>query len=244
MGTIGWQDDDVLSDIGTGENSGYTLIKVQLYRGRDNSKPIKDLDPTVGHGHKILCQMASNIGRIPPKGVRCFVAYPSGFEDAVNIGLIIGTIEKNSSVQLKEDRALLNYGDQHLVIKAKSVTIADQENRFMCIGVPRAGGTPGIIFQSKDGCGGVIQEGVVSWFTADGGTVKSVLELTTTAANLVQSDGSFVKLKGGKGSIGGTSVYATGGAVYLGTLPSPASPALYGLTGIAGIASLSVFLSP
>ncbi len=121
IGTVGWADADDWFEVGAvGEDTGYTMVRVQLYRGKQAGTPVK---AGIGQGYKMLCHIASNIGRIPPKGTRCYVAVPHGYDGLVGAGVIIATVEKNNVDQLKQGRAVLDYGDDELLIKAKSITL-------------------------------------------------------------------------------------------------------------------------
>lgn len=130
MGTVGWEDDDNIFDQGTEDNDGYTFVKVQLFRGRDVTKPKK---PGIGQGHKLSCHLSSQILRIPRKGTRCYVALPSGFENVVGIGVIFATVEKAPLLQQignmePGDQVIGNYGadgqaQARMVLKANGTIV-------------------------------------------------------------------------------------------------------------------------
>lgn len=153
IGTVGWEDEDLYYDKGTDEegNGGYTLVRVQLFRGRDITKPLK---PEIGQGHRLLCKISSGIFRIPKKGTLCYVAIPMGMEKKPGAGCIIACVEKNPTIQFDAGRVHMGFPDEDLIIKAKSVTISDYEDNFM--GVSPASGvkfstSAGALCQLKGG---------------------------------------------------------------------------------------------
>ncbi len=121
IGTVGWDDREdhaVVGEVG-GDAEGYTLIRVQLFRDRDITKP---LTPTIGQGHKLLCHMSSAIGRIPPKGTRCYVAIPNRMAQS-HSAVVIATVEKNRVEQLETGRVVQDYTGQKLIIKADDIVL-------------------------------------------------------------------------------------------------------------------------
>lgn len=242
VGSIGWEGEDEHFFLGTADNDGHTLVRVQLFSGRDISAP---LNPTRAQGTKLLCHIMGGLFRIPKKDTRVYVLVPSGMEATPGAGLIIGTVEPSPTDQFTDDRAVLDFGpDVHLVIKAKSISLQDPDNRFLTVGTPRVGGTPGLLFQAADGSGGVIQEGVVSWFVASGGDAKTVLQMTASKAECMTKSGGYWTVNTSGFQAVGTSCAIQGSAVYLGKAPTAANMCLWGPTGIAGVGSTSVFISP
>lgn len=252
IGTVGWEGDDTYYDKGSGDNEGYTLIKVQLFRGRDYTK---ELNPTIGQGHKILCHISSGIFRIPPKGTRVYVAFPKGMETAPGAGVIFATVEKNPFIQFDDDRVQMNFGsDTHVVIKGKSVSISDMDNQFVSVGTPRSGGDAGIIFQASDGSGGVIKEGLVSWFasTGPGQTLGGLLQIQTDSIDVICVNGSYIRLEAAGG--GKIETFALNnfmkGICWIGVAPTLATAAAWGVTPNTVPAlvpvglSKSVYISP
>jgi hypothetical protein len=244
MGTVGWDDRDLHYDLGSGQNDGYTIVCVQLFRGKNPAKRI--VDPAIAQGHKILCMLSSSIGRIPPKGTRCFVAMAAGFEENQCSGVLFATVEKNTT-QLNVDRALLDYGSQHLVIKAKSVTIMDTDAVHPCyitVGTPRGGGTRGLVFANETGSGGIIQGTQVSWWSTNGGSsVTTQIQIKGTSVELHDISGTHLTMGNGAFYTVATNAYILAGGVYLGRTPIALTPALYGVSGPAGLASGSVYIS-
>ncbi len=242
MGTVGWEDTELFYEKGTDENDGHTLVRVQLFRGRDITKPIKK---GIAQGHKMLCNISGGLFRIPPKGTRVYVAVPTGYENSPGAGVIFATVEKSPTVQFEQDRVVLNFGeDCHVMIKAKSITMSDFASRFIAVGTPRSAGVPGVMMHDETGSGICVQSGTVGAWSADGGAMKVVMQLSPTKGEIYNSAGSFVRLDGNKFSCFGSTCQVVGGGVYLGKAATALNMALWGPTGIAGVASPSVFISP
>jgi hypothetical protein len=173
------------------EGERNTLVYVVL-----GGKNQDQLSPA-SRGRRLCCALSSLAGgRIPKQGTRVIVAIPHGLSESPGAAVIIATIEDDPE-RLEEDRRVFDYGDEHVIIKAKSVTLESAEGEFISVGEPRSGGTSGIIVQAKDGSGAVWQVGVASMFVASDGDAKSLIQLTPNGAELVQKDTGFVRLKDG-----------------------------------------------
>ena len=252
IGTIGWEDQETYFEQGSASNKGYTLVRVQTFRGRNTSKKLKK---GVGQGHKLLCHISAGIYRIPPKGTRCYVAMPSGYEDVPGAGVIIATVEKSPSLQFNDDRIQMNFGDdKHVVIRAKSVTIMDPGGRFICVGTPRTGGDPGLVFQDDTGAGGCIQNGNVGWWAVNGGHTKGLIQLSWEhGIDIVYKDSNQSAVSWRSGSLTATcdnTMQLAGGNTLVGPPgnPSPTAPLTPFYTAVAmgpagaGV-STSIFIS-
>ncbi len=91
-GSIGWDDENDYVFDGDEDNDGHTLVRVQLFEGRDVTKP---LNPKRAQGHRILAHISSLNGRrVPAKDTRVFVAVPKGQENVPGAGVIFAAIEK------------------------------------------------------------------------------------------------------------------------------------------------------
>jgi len=94
-GSIGWEDEDEYIFPGDDENDGHTLVRVQLFRGRDTTKP---LSATRAQGMKLLAHINSLGGfRTPPKDTRCMVAVPAGMEQIPGAAIITAIVEQSSA---------------------------------------------------------------------------------------------------------------------------------------------------
>ena len=215
-GTIGHSDRDEWYTINEG---GYTLLYVTLFRGRNISKPVKD--PTIAEGLRITCMMASHIGRIPPKGTRVLVSMPDKIPGHA-MGVVTATIEKNQTVQLSKDRAVLDLGDQDYVIKARSITLMDNENRFVCLGPDT-----GAMVQDTDGSGLMVKGGAVVLMCANGGNLSSLIQLKSDEVTAHVNGGSMLQLNQTKATMFGINCYVQGAGVYLGAVPTALTSAVY-----------------
>lgn len=181
-GIIGWEDDEEVADVGTSDNGGVTLIKVQLFRGKDATSDVK---PGIAQGHKLLARMNGwPLWAIPPKGLQCYVMFPSGFELSVGAGVIAGLPGANPFVQFSKTRSKLDMGqDQDLVIKARSVTISSYDNDFIVVG-PDSGimmsDHLGNMVQIKDG------QILIAVASGDPPDAKTVVRLKTDSLELLQ----------------------------------------------------------
>jgi hypothetical protein len=234
IGTVGWEGDDTFYEKGTAENDGYTLVKVQLYRGRNQSKPLK---AGIGQGHKVLCHISSGVFRIPPRGTRVYVAFPRGMETVPGAGVIMAAVEKNPQIQFEEDRVVLDFGTEtHVVIKGKSVNITDFEDRFISVGEPRTGGDSGIVFQCEDGTGGYMRTGKVSFWTSSGPAqdAQNLFQLENDKINIILKNGGYIRIDAAGG--GKMESFALNnfmkGTCWIGALPNMSTGATYSIPNV------------
>ena len=122
LGTVGWDGEDTFVELGSAENDGFTLVRVQLFMGGETARPRKT---GVGQGIRILCHVSSLIGfRVPPRGTRVLVTIPYGMFCMPGAGVITGTIERVPTSDYSESKVTLNFGtDVELVIKAKTIKV-------------------------------------------------------------------------------------------------------------------------
>lgn len=180
LGTVGWEDVAEHTDLGTADNDGYTLVRVQLYSGRDLTKPKKT---GVAQGHRVLCQIGGGLFRVPPKGTRVLVAFPAGMRTTQGAAVIVCTIEKSPAIQFgagtgSPDRPVMDFGNVDVVIAARSVTLQSKASPFpqyLSVGQPRGGGaTPGIRMYDETGSGIVISGGKIMVAVTDNGSPPKV----------------------------------------------------------------------
>ncbi len=252
MGTVGWDNETDIEFLGDADNDGNTLVRVQLFSGRDITKPLKD--PKRAQGTKIICHLSGGLFRIPPEGTRVYVIIPYGHQDMVGVGMIIGTIEKtpvaDTSVQFNKDRVSMDYGpDTDLVITARNVTIRSYKNEFISVGDARGFDSgSGIVMQSANGSGAYFQDNIVTVFLSDGsGGAASMLAMTPDAGVQLACKGTLTSIlqlnDAGFATFAKTASLAAS-AVYLGKLPTAITGAAYGPNVAAGLTSTSVFISP
>jgi len=134
-GTVGWDDGADHYDTAEGE---VVLVKVTLFRGRN---PDRDPDPKAGRagGLQILARVSAPMQTIPPDGAEVIVAIPAGFGLTPGAPVIVAQVAVAPPNQFSATRAKLDFGpDVDVVIKARSVTITDYEDRYVTVG-PRFG---------------------------------------------------------------------------------------------------------
>lgn len=240
MGSVGWEDEDDYYFLGTAANDGHTLIRVQLFEGRDHTKP---LNPNRAQGHKIVCHLSGGLFRIPKKDTRVFVACPRGMENVPGAGVIFATVERNPTTQFAADRAVMDFGpDVHVVIKGKSVTMQDPAFRFVSVGTPRSGGTAGVQVHLPDGTGAAWQDGAYACFVRS----EMLMQMKPDGFEVWQGTGgtgTFLKMGGGEFWTYGPVNKVQGAGVYLGKAPTAANTLLWGPTGIAGLPAVGVFVN-
>ena len=230
-GTVGWDAVDAHFD----SEDGVTLVRVTLVRGRHPSTP---LTPEVAQGHQVLCRIGGGLFRIPKKGTSVMVGFPTAFAGHPAAGVIVCTTEASPDAQFSDTKAKFDVGaDTDFVIKAKSVTISDYDNRFLHVG------PDGVMLQDEAGNGVLMKGGAIMIFVADSGDAKTVLQMTPKELSLLQKDAGFIKLTGGNATIMASgSAGLVGGNVSIGAAATAATPALCGPP--PGTPSLSVFISP
>lgn len=230
-GTVGWDGVDPHFDT----EAGVTLVRVTLVRGRHPSTP---LQPDVAQGHKVLCRIGGGLFRIPKKGTAVMVGFPTAFANHPGAGVIVCTTEASPDIQFSDTKAKFDVGaDTDFVIKAKSVTISDYENRFLHVG------PDGVMLQDEQGNGVVIKSGSIMIYVADSGDAKTLIQMTPAELSLLQKDTGFVKLTAGKLTmLASGSAGLVAGNVAIG---SPSKPQLGAMIAPApGVASTSVYISP
>jgi len=226
LGTVGWENTLEWVEFGQGDpvDSGKTLIRVQLFRGRDKTQPLAQ---GIGQGHQILAQLNTLSGmRIPPKGMLVWVAFPAEMDLTPGAGVIIaGASSTAQTPQLAKDRVVLDFGDVDVVFRGRSLSLHDKENRFLCVGASRTGnGAPGILMQDETGTGIHLHGGNVEITATDNGSpnkVKTWAHLDSGGFSVTQVDGSgktsALTIKDGKTILlTPNKVQLTTGAVLLG----------------------------
>ena len=247
LGTVGWEGDQGDHfDMDTSPSDGTTLVKVQLRRGRDHSVP---LNPGQAQGNQILARLSGSSGwMIPPAGSEVLVAFPAGFESTPGAPVIFAVLGSSPSIQFQKNRAVLDFGDQAVVIRGKRITLQNNDGDFISLS-PEGG----IQLTTKEGDNLAIPPGRVQASAQVGGAAgvpgdsRSVLLLSGSSVELQQKtpDNKLVAVvcKNGVTILGPACSIATG-TVALGAYASPATPAVGGVTGISGVGSTSVFIQP
>jgi hypothetical protein len=234
VGTVGWENDQVISELNTDPDDGITLIRVQLFRGRQATKPVT---PGIAQGIKILAQLSGPLWNVPARSQRVFVAVPHGMESTPGAAVIMAMPGRAPNTQYGVTKTKMDLGpEQDLVIKAKSITLTTYNNQFVSI-VNGQGDNDGIYIQDKDGSGVIVQNGNVYV-----NTVKSVIQLSDSECHIVVANGSAntccVKMDYTGCAVTGVSFYANTGTVYLGYMPTAGPvPSVGNAAVIAGACS-------
>jgi hypothetical protein len=93
-GTIGWDGDGgKFYDLGSADDDGSLLVRVTLFRGRDQSKVLAQ--DGMAQGQQLLSKIASTFVHIPPRGSRVLVALPEPFGSAPGGSMIIAADNAN-----------------------------------------------------------------------------------------------------------------------------------------------------
>ena len=182
---------------------------------------------------------------MPRKGERVIVAFPSGMEQTPGAAVILAMLGASPPTQFSPTRAKMDFGaDYDLIIKARSITLSDYNNRFVCIG-PDTGvhmnDGSGNVLAIKDGNVNAIASGGFNFVVGSTGTPSLAgLSLSTTASSMwcgIQ----LIKLNVlNIGTWCAASISLAAGNVGLGSSASPATPASY----FPGVPSTSVFVQP
>lgn len=240
MGTVGWDDGSDYVDQGSTGNDGNTLVKVQLFRGRDPSQPLK---PGVAQGHKIVAQISSMFGIywIPPAGTRVQVSIPAGMRETVGAALIIGAYQTQTGAQFAKDRVMWDVGaNTHIVERAKSVVLqsyASPNPQYVAVGTPRGGGTAGVYAMDETGAGFLTQAGNVGLMTA-----SAFVQLKNGEVDIATGGGTAgATWTGGNVTLFGANGYFYTAGVYLGATAIAAQGVVYLHSGTP-TPSLTVFV--
>lgn len=97
-GQIGWDDEEDFFFPGTmiGDQESPTLVRCQLFSGRDITKPFT---PERAQGTRLICHIPDGMVRIPTKNTHCFIIIPHGEEGVPASGLIIATLTPGAERQ-------------------------------------------------------------------------------------------------------------------------------------------------
>jgi hypothetical protein len=225
-GTVGWQDGQAHYDIDP--DSGVTLVRVTLFKGRNPGQdgPVTD---ALAHGHQILCRIGAPLSNIPPLNAQVMVAMAADRMLTPGGGVIFAMPIKSPGTQFAADKAKLDFGpDYDLVIKARSVTLTDYENRFLTVGP-----TYGIKCGDVTGSGLCIKDSKLLFYAAVDKTGVCSLELSENKVFAMCTASSGGQSSGFKFSGGNCTVYCqqyanTASSGMLGGTASPVSGVQYG----------------
>jgi hypothetical protein len=211
------------------EDGGPTLVHVRLSRG------------TPGDRATLWCRISQPLNFIPTPGTSVIVAIPAGFGYSPGAAMIIGASGPAPSNQFDNSKAKLDFGpDYDLVIKARSITLTDYENRYLTLGP-----TYGVKIGDATASGAILKDARWAFYVAEDGDAKAVLELATDKVQILQKDDkqNSILLQDGTLTLAGTTFRCATAGGYLGVLPSAASPMTYGAS-TASLGSAAWFISP
>ena len=250
LGVVGWPGEDKVCDIGTEDNDGHTLVRVTLYAGTEAGAC-----PPSGEaaGYRVTVRTTGPLFFVPPKGTEVVVAFPSGFGMAPGNGVLLCTTGPSPGIQFRGNKTKLDMGpEQDVVIKGRSVTISDYENRFITVGPDT-----GTLMSDKDGTTVHIKDRVISIIVPDSVPnatgdfeAKAVLHMGLDALMLLHDAAagqSVILMEGGSFKARGQEGILEFGSTNIGKNASPVTAAVVapvGASGMVGVASGSVFISP
>lgn len=244
LGRVGWPGDDDIVDLGTADNDGATLLKVTLHRG---GYPGDIPKPGEAAGYRVRVRVMGPVFDVPPKGTEVCVAFPGGIGMVAGAGVLLGRLQRTPEIQFNATKTKLDVGpDQDLVLKGRSVTISDYENRFLAVGPDT-----GMLMSDADGTTVQMKDRtLVIMVPGDDKVARAVLSLSVDAIGLVhKSDAGMTVLQMGDAkfqALGLQGMFVFG-ATLIGAAATPATAAVVGVpssSGSAGVASTSVFISP
>lgn len=252
-GTVGWQGDDDSVSRGNDFPDGMTLIKVTLFIGHEQGKPLAD-DGKSANGMQIAARLASfgGLWSCPKRGARVVVAFPGGRTAAGN-GVIIAVVGQSPKAKLGRKKTLLDFGDDDVVISsAKSITLLvespedDGSTKRHQISLSGQGGVQVL----SEGSGLFTKDGEINLKTLDdSGNLKQAIVMTQSETSVTDHSAAptataTLTLSGGSVSVLGAFVTVTwGGSASFSKLNSatPATPFLVGPSGFAAVPCLSMY---
>jgi hypothetical protein len=252
-GTVGWPGSPEVTELGTEAGDGMTFVRVTLTRfGHPIGKPTSD--EGLANGHKISARVTGPGWRVPKHGERVIVAFPGGDWETPGNAVILGIVGTSPSSKFGRKKTIQDYGDDDLVLKAKSITLivdhkdAGGKDHRHLLSVSQQGGVQVV----SDGSGLFVQDGEINLKTLDdSGNLKAVLMLAQDGASLSDYSNAtaFASLTLTDGKISGLGSFITWNYFQSGSfgkyaLTSPATPIVVGLTGTTGVGCASLFGSP
>jgi hypothetical protein len=224
-GTVGWQDGSDHYDIG---DDGVVLVKVTLFHGYNAEQAGEELpDDGRAHGAQILCRIANPANRIPPDGTQVHVSVPRGRLQIPGGGVIMLEVGAAADHQFSAEKTKLNFPGQHLVIKALSLTLTDEADRYFYVG-PK-----GVKVGDADGSGAQLLNGKWMFYACVDGEAVAVLELSenkimATCKSAGGAQAAGFKFNAGKCTVLCDDYANTAGSGVLGGTASPVSGIQYG----------------
>lgn len=213
------------------EADGPTFVHVRLSRG------------TPGDRATLWCRISQPLNYIPTPGTSVIVAIPAGFGYSPGAAMIIAASGPAPANQFGDAKAKLDFGpDYDLVIKARSITLTDYENRYLTVGPDY-----GVKIGDASASGAILKDAKWAFYVAESGDAKAVFELSTDKVQIVQKDSKQTALlmRNGEICLAGTTLKAMCASGYLGNPASvtPANGIAYSVAGPANVVSTSWFVA-
>ncbi len=131
LAQAGWDDSDEVFFPGSFDDDGHTLVRCQLFSGRDITK---EHTPDRAQGTKLICHVADGVFKVPVKGARVYILIPHGMEGVSGAGVIIASVGGGKEVNKNITAGDLiiappGGGEAAVVIKADgSITLHTTDN--------------------------------------------------------------------------------------------------------------------
>lgn len=92
LAQAGWDDTDEMIFEGGFDDDGNTLVRCQMFTGRDITK---DHTPDRAQGTRLLCQILDGVG-VPTKNSKVYLLCPHGMEGVPGACVIVGSVTKQA----------------------------------------------------------------------------------------------------------------------------------------------------
>lgn len=240
-GTIGWQDEADVFDMGDASNDGNTFIRVTLFEGHEPGKP--KAEDGGANGHQYLVRIMLPFWYIPKKGLECFVAFPDGKVQTPGAGILVGCTGKSPLKQFAETTAKIDLPGYDLVINARSITLRDGNSNSISVS-PEGG----MRMDGADGSSVVLHDGTFTVRSVTtGGKLAGQISVSRDEVSVFNATGNC----GSKWKSSGDAATTAKGinlcyssSLGLGQTPNPACKVVLSPgPGMIGIGSLAIFAS-
>lgn len=233
-GTVGWDGDGgTFYELGETSGDPNLLVRVTLFRGRDQSKVAQD---GVAQGHQLLAKVASTFIQIPPRGSRVLVAL--GEPGAPGSSVILAADNPNPELI-----GNLKPGETGIASpQGKGRILFKKDNDAVVLYTEDDDGKSVQLYVGKDkiqlgNAVGSLTFDATNGLTLTAGSCSLTFALdgtTTLAGTLLNCFGQIASLAG---------LYAT--CLGEGCTPVPGvNNAIYGTSGMTGIPAVRVYIAP
>lgn len=223
------------ADVGSTTNDGTTLVKITSYSGRTPGTPTT---PGQAQGHQYLAQLLGPVFRIPMKGERVLVAFPTGMETNPGAAVIIGTLGGGSETKRNfapGDTAITasGGGSAALIVKAngKVTLLATSDNTSDGKAIALTVGPAGFSFDSPyglqrhDASGWRVTTKAGPSIRMGGINIPGISSLLgILPAGLAGAFSTYCTISAGIARVAGSSVYLGAGQVFQPVVTAPVDP--------------------